>query len=99
MTTPKKDEKVTPRKWLLRFDSRKRQQIEFSRLYASQFGHGAQGHNDMEIISEMSYILDAFDTVMAEKNEETARLARENGIMREELTKYQFNFDKLKLED
>lgn len=47
-----------PGDWLTHFDDRQRKQIEFSRLYAREFSHGAIGHNDMLIIAKMADLLD-----------------------------------------
>ncbi len=45
--------------WLNNFDERQRAQISFARLYASNYHHGADGHNNMLIISKMADLLDA----------------------------------------
>lgn len=36
-----------------RFDDRQMKQIEFSQIYAKQFHHGADGHNNMMIIGKL----------------------------------------------
>lgn len=52
--------------WFQHFDERQRNQIRFSRLYASQFGHGADGHNNMLIISQMASLLDTAESERAD---------------------------------
>jgi hypothetical protein len=47
-----------PVDWLTHFDDRQREQIAFSRLYARDFNHGADGHNSMLIIARMAELLD-----------------------------------------
>jgi len=44
--------------WRDSFDERQRKQIEWARLYAKDFAHGADGHNAMMIISKMAQMLD-----------------------------------------
>lgn len=45
--------------WLSSFDERQQNQIRFARLYAREFHHGADGHNNMLIIAKMAELLDA----------------------------------------
>lgn len=40
------------------FDERQKSQINFSRLYAADYHHGADGHNNMMIIAKMADLLD-----------------------------------------
>lgn len=47
--------------WFDEFDERQQQQIRFSRLYAREFHHGANGHNDMMIIAKMAELLDELE--------------------------------------
>lgn len=55
---PEPEPEPQPGDWLTHFDDRQRKQIEFSRLYAREFSHGATGHNDMLIIAKMAELLD-----------------------------------------
>jgi hypothetical protein len=50
---------MATKKWWDKFDERQQKQIDFARVYAHQFGHGADGHNNMLIISKMADELDA----------------------------------------
>jgi hypothetical protein len=43
--------------WFGHFDERQQKQIRFARLYAQDFAHGADGHNNMLIIAKMSELL------------------------------------------
>jgi hypothetical protein len=40
------------------FSDRERKTIEFSRVYATGYAHGAIGHSDMIIIAKMADLLD-----------------------------------------
>lgn len=42
------------RQWFDGFDSRQRQEIEFSQVYAEEFAHGTDGHNAKMIIAKMA---------------------------------------------
>lgn len=44
--------------WRTQFDARQRTQIKLSQLYAADFHHGADGHNNMMIIAQMAAALD-----------------------------------------
>lgn len=44
--------------WLQRLDNRQQEQIRFSRVYANNFHHGADGHNSMMIIAKLADMLD-----------------------------------------
>ncbi len=60
--------------WLDKFDERQQKQIKLARLYdAPDFRHGADGHNNMLIISKMASLLDAAEEQAGEK---LAALAR-----------------------
>jgi hypothetical protein len=50
---------IPNRAWFEKFDERQQQEIRFSRLYAREYHHGANGHNDMMIIAKMAELLDA----------------------------------------
>lgn len=52
------------RTWLNSFDERQRKEIEFSELYAKEFGHGTDGHNAKMIIAKMVLILDKIESVL-----------------------------------
>lgn len=45
-------------KWMDALDERQRKQVEFSRLYADSYNHGASGHNDMTLIARLAELLD-----------------------------------------
>ena len=45
--------------WFSNFDERQQAQIRFALLYAREFHHGANGHNDMMIIAKMADLLSA----------------------------------------
>lgn len=56
------DNEPTPNPvWFEKFDERQQQQIRFSRLYAREFHHGANGHNDMMIIAKMAELMDEME--------------------------------------
>jgi hypothetical protein len=44
--------------WYDNFDERQNKQIMFSRVYAADFAHGADGHNNMLIVAKMADLLD-----------------------------------------
>lgn len=44
--------------WLTQFDERQQKTIQFARLYAKDFGHGADGHNNMTVIAKLAALLD-----------------------------------------
>jgi hypothetical protein len=44
--------------WQARFDERANKQISFARVYAKEYHHGADGHNNMMIIAQMADLLD-----------------------------------------
>jgi hypothetical protein len=44
--------------WTVGFDERQRKQIAFARVYARDYKHGADGHNNMVIIAQMADLLD-----------------------------------------
>lgn len=52
--------------WMLEFDERQRKEIEFSRVYATQFGHGTDGHNGKIIIATMARLLTRQDKEITE---------------------------------
>lgn len=78
------------RNWRSRFDQRAKQQIDFSRLYVSQFNHGADGHNSMQIISEMSYILDAVGDAHKELAYRADMLEKKVKELEEQVRKLEF---------
>lgn len=45
--------------WFGQFDKRQQDQIRFAVLYAKDFHHGADGHNNMMIIAKMVELLGA----------------------------------------
>jgi hypothetical protein len=44
--------------WRDFFDERGKKQISFAAIYARDYHHGADGHNNMLIIAEMAKLLD-----------------------------------------
>lgn len=52
--------------WRFWLDARQRQQVAFSQVYASEFAHGADGHNNMLIIARLSSLLDECFQLMPE---------------------------------
>lgn len=50
--------------WLNNFDERQQKQIEWSILYAKDFGHGDDGHNAKLIIAQMAKRLDAMSDLL-----------------------------------
>jgi hypothetical protein len=51
------DENKTPF-WQTYFNERQLKEIDFCRMYATDFGHGATNHNVMLIVSQMAELLD-----------------------------------------
>ncbi len=47
--------------WSGQFDERQLNQIRFSMIYAKDFHHGADGHNNMMIIAKMVELLGGID--------------------------------------
>jgi len=54
--------------WLDKLDEREQKQVEFAKLYARDFYHGANGHNDLMIIAKMAALLDR-ETAASKKSE------------------------------
>lgn len=54
--------KLSPH-WLAQFDERQQKTIQFARLYAADFGHGADGHNNMMVIAKLAALLDEMQSV------------------------------------
>lgn len=48
--------------WKSKFDERELKEIEFCRLYARDFAHGALGHNVMLIVAQMARMLDNYES-------------------------------------
>lgn len=48
---------VTNDGWFGQFDKRQQDQIRFAVIYARDFHHGADGHNNMMIIAKMAELL------------------------------------------
>ena len=51
--------------WLSNFDERQQKEIVFSRMYASQFNHGTDGHNAKLIIAKMAEMLEKIHYALA----------------------------------
>jgi len=51
--------------WLKNFDDRQQKEIIFSRMYASQFNHGTDGHNAKLIIAKMAEMLEKIHFALA----------------------------------
>lgn len=47
-----------PVSWRTYFNERQLKEIDFCRMYATDFGHGATNHNVMLIVSQMAELLD-----------------------------------------
>jgi hypothetical protein len=47
----------TESEWIDQLDERQKKQIAFCELYASDFHHGADGHNSMMLIAKMASLL------------------------------------------
>lgn len=50
---------TTPAAWERFLEDRQRSHVEFCRLYAKNFAHGAPGHLDMILIARMADLLDS----------------------------------------
>ena len=48
----------TIERWLIRFDDRMRQHVDFCRQYEAAFNHGAPGHLDFQTISRLATCLE-----------------------------------------
>lgn len=47
--------------WFNELETRQQDQVRFSRLYARDFHHGADGHNNMMIIARLAEKLDEYE--------------------------------------
>lgn len=47
--------------WKRFLDERQLKEVEFSRIYATQFSHGTDGHNAKLIIARMAQLLDLIE--------------------------------------
>lgn len=63
--------------WLKHFDERQQKEIDFARLYASDFRHGTDGHNAKLIIAQMAEILTNQEQALTLCQQEIARLDQE----------------------
>lgn len=51
--------------WMKQFDDRQKKEILFSRVYASEYNHGTDGHNAKLIIATMAQMLDEIHYALA----------------------------------
>lgn len=65
------DDGLLDRLWFLSLDARQQKQVQFSRLYARDFQHGADSHNNMVIIDALSRKLDEYEDTIAALSERT----------------------------
>ena len=93
-------EQLTPlvapiRAWQSVLDERQRKQVAFSRVYAEQFGHGADGHNNMLIIAAMANLLDTLEGNTIELYNNYAQLAAKCVELEKGAQRNQQGFDRL----
>lgn len=59
--SPQSLEIPLPLGWLSMFDERQRKEIDFSRVYVKEFGHGTDGHNSKRIIAQFAELMDVLE--------------------------------------
>lgn len=50
--------------WYAELDERQLAEVEFAKLYASQFEHGTDGHNRLLLIAKMAELLDQYQSAL-----------------------------------
>jgi hypothetical protein len=60
--------------WHKHFDKRQLSEIEFSRVYATDFQHGTDGHNAKLIIAQQAALLSAVEEALLRSSEPEVKL-------------------------